>query len=258
MFKRIFASMMPAALALSFGCEELGNLTKPKEIDPEISHRTPAKTRHAMVLVPEGPFILGTTAGAQDESPTRSIELAPYYIDQFEITNALWNGYAKEKELPQKEARTNTPLSRSPGNKPTPTASGPACACPLKPNGKRRPGARRPAPTPGGNGPPSRTLANFANADGLVRVGSFPEGVSPFAVHDMAGNVQEWVADWYNSAYYNSAPPRNPAGPNQGIWRGVRGSSFQDQNELRITKRNSAHPTSAQAWIGFRCVRDLE
>ena len=56
-------------------------------------------------------------------------------------------------------------------------------------------------------------------------VGRYGTGVSPYGVHDMSGNLKEWVADWYHEDYYREAPDRNPSGPTSGVYRVVRGGS---------------------------------
>jgi len=59
-------------------------------------------------------------------------------------------------------------------------------------------------------------------------VGSFPEGASPYGVLDMAGNVSEWVADWYSPEYYRDSPLENPTGPSEGEMRVARGGSWKN------------------------------
>ena len=67
------------------------------------------------------------------------------------------------------------------------------------------------------NQAPDATLANNNDHVGdTPKVGSYPAGASPNGALDLAGNVSEWVADWYGDTYYQSSPPINPAGPDSG------------------------------------------
>jgi formylglycine-generating enzyme required for sulfatase activity len=127
---------------------------------------------------------------------------------------------------------------------------------------------------PWGGEPPNTSLANFNNELGdTSRVGSYAAGASPFGALDMAGNVWEWVADFYNQSYYASSPVANPTGPDeqlQNLNRVVRGGSYQDgQLNLRLSNRGyelgtdpSALPGSesylgrSSVKIGFRCAAD--
>jgi formylglycine-generating enzyme required for sulfatase activity len=77
-----------------------------------------------------------------------------------------------------------------------------------------------------------------------------------FGLHDMAGNVFEWVSDWYSSSYYASSPPANPSGPAGGASRVFRGGSYvYDSYELRASYRNGEAPGSASNGLGFRAAR---
>ena len=88
-------------------------------------------------------------------------------------------------------------------------------------------------------------------------VGSYPRGASPYGALDMAGNVWEWVADWYSASYYSSQTSwTNPIGPATGDNRVLRGGGwYYGAASLRAAYRYShGTPTSRGSYIGFRCV----
>ena len=127
---------------------------------------------------------------------------------------------------------------------------------------------------PWGDEPPNANNSNSLNTVGdTTRVGSYTEGASPFGALDMAGNVWEWVADFYKSTYYETSPGENPTGPENTAgnnFRVIRGGSFQDSLlNLRIPNRgyevgpdpfvlppNEAAYGHTSAKIGFRCAND--
>lgn len=89
-------------------------------------------------------------------------------------------------------------------------------------------------------------------------VGSKPKGVSPYGAHDMIGNEWEWANDWYDEDYYASSPTNDPAGPETGNNRALRGGSWYsgiDTNYLRASSRISRSPDKSSGNVGFRCVR---
>ena len=125
---------------------------------------------------------------------------------------------------------------------------------------------------PWGGEPPNAQNSNANNTVGdVTRVGSYPAGASPFGALDMAGNVWEWVADYYNPKYYSESPAINPKGPTNGglnHLRVIRGGSFQDGLfDLRTSNRGSevgpdpskfpsedAYYGRSSVKIGFRCA----
>ncbi len=86
-------------------------------------------------------------------------------------------------------------------------------------------------------------------------VGSFPEGASPYGALDMAGNLWEWVADWYAEDYYGDSPHENPLGPDSGTVRAMRGGAwYNTDTHLTCTHRYSNHSWDLYEDLGFRCA----
>jgi len=125
---------------------------------------------------------------------------------------------------------------------------------------------------PWGDQAPDGRLTNFADVnlavdwaeknvdDGYMfsaPVGSYPAGASPYNAYDLAGNVWEWVADWYGESYYKNSPTKNPPGPGRGDSRVVRGGSWFSDNygDIRSANRGWVMPSNSQFNVGFRCSR---
>ncbi|MGD2048283.1 MAG: SUMF1/EgtB/PvdO family nonheme iron enzyme [Chloroflexota bacterium] len=110
---------------------------------------------------------------------------------------------------------------------------------------------------------PSCSLANYRTLDGgclddTMPVGVYPDGASYYGVMDMAGNVWEWLYDWYAQDYYTPEPVTNPQGPQDGDFRVRRGGAWNERGiHLRSASRLQQLPESAGANIGFRCARGI-
>ena len=83
-------------------------------------------------------------------------------------------------------------------------------------------------------------------------------GANGYGLYDMAGNLSEWLWDWYLDTYYSSSPGTDPRGPSTGAARVFRGGSWNNFADVsRCANRNSGVPTFSGLILGFRCVRGL-
>lgn len=93
---------------------------------------------------------------------------------------------------------------------------------------------------------------------GRAPVGQFPP--NGYGLVDMAGNVWEWTADWYDAGYYRTSPSVDPLGPAAGTERSMRGGSFLCATtacfRFRVSARSHATPETGLNHVGFRCAGD--
>jgi formylglycine-generating enzyme required for sulfatase activity len=87
-------------------------------------------------------------------------------------------------------------------------------------------------------------------------VGNHQNGASPYGALDLAGNVWEWVYDWYQLDYYQFSPTNNPLGPESGTYKVLRGGSFRSaRGVIRASNRTFITPDYRDNARGFRCSR---
>jgi formylglycine-generating enzyme required for sulfatase activity len=249
--------------------------TTPKRATASVEEVT-GKDGAPMVLVSAGEFTMGSReddmVASDDERPAHSVYLNAFYIDQYEVTTSRYATFFQDTKR-RAPASWSEQVLKQHGRKPVVgvdwSDAGAYCAW----AGKRLPteaewekaarGTDRRL-HPWGYAAPNETLANFGrccsfNGYGvLADVGSFEEGKSPYGAYDMAGNVWEWVSDWYDDAYYSKSQARNPKGPSGGEYRVLRGGSWGNEPaDIRSVNRNRLPPTTQSADIGFRCARDI-
>jgi formylglycine-generating enzyme required for sulfatase activity len=116
---------------------------------------------------------------------------------------------------------------------------------------------KRPVRFPWGDEAPDSTRANFNNEVQKPQpVGSYEAGKSDYGVYDLAGNVAEWVNDWYMPEFYLFSPKKNPQGPKRRPYKTIRGGNFGSPGQdLEMTLRNASAPNSRVAILGFRCAK---
>ncbi len=203
-----------------------------------------------------------------DETPKHRVGLDPYYIYQFEVTNAQYKLCVEEGDcsLPAfGEFYNDERFSQHPVVYVSWFDASDYCAwaggrLPTEAEWEFADRGTDGRTFPWGNTPD----CGFGNYSGCTQgltaaIGSFPAGASPFGVYDMAGNVTEWVGDWYAPKYYGQSPEINPTGPEDGEMRTARGGSWKNPLlGMRTTDRTANFPEVYSTGTGFRCMIPMD
>jgi formylglycine-generating enzyme required for sulfatase activity len=252
----------------------------------DIIHNTPVSTRHPMTLIPAGPFTMGSLTKT-DEGPVHTVLLDSFYIDRFEVGNIHFLAFLNARksntddqghiliDTESEEAQIadigSQFIFRSAQHTTHPvkgvTWYGAQQYCTWA-------GLRLPSEAEWEKAARGTTGRTYPWGEGIghdkaryridaaedssttAETGSFPAGRSPYGLHDMAGNVWEWVADYYDKNYYANAPINNPSGPTRGSRKVIRGGSLSNHPaDLRSANRHWNAPHSTIGFVGFRCAK---
>ncbi len=235
-------------------------------------------TPGGMVSVPAGWFLMGSDlkvdrAAGPQELPQHRVYLDAFEIDIYEVTNvdylrfvlatgADWPQFWRESPFPEKAALH-----------PVINVSWLDADAYCRWTGKRLPteaewekAARGEDGRvfPWGNEPAGWIKSNIAHSGSkrgfkyppLANVNRYDRGVSPYGVRQMAGNVSEWVSDWFDPEYYQRGHNDNPRGPETGDLKVFRGGSWNEDPEVaRSAGRNGGEVDRRSYLTGFRCAR---
>ena len=246
-----------------------------------------------MLLVPEGAFTMGSNRddpqASAHEKPAHEVVLDAYWLDAYEVTNAMFADFVRvtgHQTLAEKQGHSYgydenfqwVPADGLTWRNPMGLNSTAQEALPVVHVSFfdaqaycRWAGGRLPTEAewekaargdderlyPWGNDF-NASYVRFKGSQGPASVYAFPEGVSPYGIYHLAGNVFEWTQDWYHHEYYVLSPRDNPLGPSAGEFKVIRGGSWHNsQPRLRVTHRDVSKPDYMNDLLGFRCVLDV-
>jgi formylglycine-generating enzyme required for sulfatase activity len=222
-----------------------------------------------MRLVPAGEFPMGSNNGESDERPVHTVHLDSYYIDKYEVTNAFYKacadaGVCQPPQNPSsftlhnfygKPEYDNHPVMFMSWNMAKTYCEWRGAKLPTEAQWEKAARSTDERTYPWGE-EIDQTFAKYEQDGGPSAVGSYEIGKSPYGTYDMAGNVAEWVEDWYSQTFYANSPVSNPSGPGSGVYRVHRGGTWYDVKEkVRTSERSFYMPDDVLDGFGFRCAR---
>lgn len=235
--------------------------------DGTLPEERTGKDGAASDLVPAGMFGMGDG----EYAPQREIFVDAFYIDRFEVTTGRYakflaaTGSARPPEKWEAidlAAAAELPVVGVDWNDAAAYCAWAGRRLPTEAEWEKAARGADRRMYPWGNESPSLLRANYVNTSseaydgGLHKVGSHPAGRSPYGTHDMAGNANEWVADWYAEGF-RSGDMRNPKGPESGKARVIRGGGrFESADRIASARRWHGPPDLRSDDIGFRCAAD--
>ncbi|MCX6054297.1 MAG: SUMF1/EgtB/PvdO family nonheme iron enzyme [Chloroflexi bacterium] len=229
-----------------------------------------------MLYISAGEFQMGLEGFDSDERPVHSVYIDSYWIDKYEVSITQYKACmnAGACSAPKHTSAwsitdyftnpiyENYPVVFVDWNQANDYCTWAGRRLPTEAEWEKAARGNDQRLYPWGNREDSVSFANIYIEGGpkvAAPVDSFPNGVSIFGVYNLAGNVWEWVSDFYSDEYYSMSPIDNPAGPVKGIYHVVRGGSYGDLlYDSRVTNRMKADPVVNTDFIGFRCAMNIQ
>ena len=233
-----------------------------------------------MVTVPAGEFLMGSDprkdpAAGPQEQPLHRVTLDAFEIDRYEVSNVAYLRFVLSTGASWPQFWRAKPFLDKMATHPVINVSWQEADAYCRWAGKRLPTeaewekAARGADGrmfPWGDEPAGWIKSNIAHSGSkrgakyppLANINRYDKGVSPYGVYQMAGNVSEWVSDWFDPEYYRKGFNDNPQGPAIGELKVFRGGSWNEDPEVaRSTGRNGGAPTRKSYLTGFRCAKSV-
>jgi len=216
-----------------------------------------------LMYVPAGKFVMGSQDGETDELPVHTVYLDAFWIDKTEVTNAQYKlcvqagvcSHPSNLSAYDKNVYANYPVMYVGWSAANNYCTWAGRRLPTEAQWEKAARGTDERTYPWGEGIDCNKASYHDCQDGIRPVDSHPEGASPYGALDMAGNVWEWVADWYSNYYYYISPTRNPTGPTEGDYRSIRGGSWLSfVKDLRSSSRLEDETGYRDYIIGFRCA----
>jgi serine/threonine-protein kinase len=232
------------------------------------------KDSMVMIYVPEGEFTMGSDYGEANSQPVHLVYLDAFWIDRTEVTNGMYalcvaDGSCQPPTTSSSIDRSNYygnpefdnyPVIYVDWNMAEAYCQWAGRGLPTEAEWEKAARGTDGRTYPWGNDAPDANLLNFElNLGDTTAVGNYPAGASSYGALDMAGNVWELVADWYQSDYYTILGKNavNPQGPQVGKYRVMRGGAWGIfAFGVTSTVRVRYLPSSSNYDVGFRCARD--
>lgn len=221
-----------------------------------------------MMLVPASTGTIGRDAGPSAERPARQVKLSTFYMDQHEVTQAQYDRFCREtqRKPPPAVKELEPEIAADPDRPVVMVDFGDARAFAAW-AGKRLPTEAQwelAGRTPDGRihpwGPGPAPWGTARTPRRVDPVFSFPGDMSPYGIFDLAGNVWEWAADWYDPRSYARLPndARDPVGPSVSSSRPPERSIRGGSKDWITSWRNGERPDRRLPYLGFRCVLNVE